>query len=165
MLWTPCRPNKHICCPLRLFPQPGMTHKKKAQSQSTYKEYIIPPFLHLHCPSPILFLCQAATQGCHNRKEMWVPFLNLTLFCILKKKKDLPWITLPPVWQPGCLGHPCDPETQRESKGESRYPTPHPPQRCGAERPGEASNPPQLLLLLLLLLLHSILILRCAHLS
>ncbi|KAA8590836.1 hypothetical protein FQN60_001779 [Etheostoma spectabile] len=62
-------------------------------------------------------------------------------------EQDLPWFTLPPVWQPGCLGHPCDPETQRESKGESRYPTPH-PQHCGAVRPGEASNPPQLLLLL-----------------
>lgn len=109
---------------------------------------------------PPFFLCQAATQDCHNRKEVWVPFLNLTLFCIIKKEKDLPWSTLPPVWQPGCLGHPCDPETQRESKGESRYPTPHPPpQHCGAERPGEASNPPQLLLLLL----HTKLILRCAH--
>lgn len=135
-----------------------MTHKKTAQSQSTYKVYIITPSCFI--AHPPFFLCQATTQECHNRKEMWVPFLNPTLFCIIKKEKDLPWSTLPPVWQPGCLGHPCDPETQRESKGESRYPTPH-PQRCGAQRPGKASNPTQLLLLLL----HTKLILRCAHLS
>lgn len=70
----------------------------------------------------------------------------------------MPWSTLPPIWQPGCPGHPCDPETQRESKGESRYSTPHLPPHCGAERPGKASNPPQLLLLL-----HTKLISRCAH--
>lgn len=83
------------------------------------------------------------------QQQVWVPFLNPTLFSIRKREKDLPWSTLPPVLQPGCLGHPCDPETERESKGESRYPTPH-PQRCGAQRPGKASNPAQLLLLLLL---------------
>lgn len=86
--------------------------KKPVYSQSTYKGYIIST---IHLPSyahPLFFLCQAITQDCHNRKEMWVPFLNPTLFCIRKKKeKDLPWSTLPPVWQPGCLGHPCDPET------------------------------------------------------
>ncbi len=37
------------------IPWPGMTHKTTAQSQSTYKGYIIPSLL-LHCPSPILSL-------------------------------------------------------------------------------------------------------------
>lgn len=116
-------------------------HTRKQQTQSTYKGYTIPtPQLFLLCPSPIISL-----PGYNIRvpqQQVWVPFLNPTLFSIIKREKDLPWSTLPPVLQPGCLGHPCDPETERESKGESRYPTPH-PRRCGAQRPGKASNPAQ----------------------
>lgn len=139
--WTYCPSNHGRRLRLSLA-----WHTRKQQTQSTYKGYIIPtPQLFLHCPSPIISL-----PGYNIRvpqQQVWVPFLNPTLFSIIKREKDLPWSTLPPVLQPGCLGHPCDPETERESKGESRYPTPH-PQRCGAQRPGRASNPAQLLLLL-----------------
>lgn len=112
--------------------------------------------LLLHCPSPILSLPACNTRLPQQRGGVGAIF-TLTPFCIIKKKggKDLPWSTLPPVWQIGCLGHPCDPETQRESKGESRYPTPHPLLHCGAERPAEASDPPQLLLLLPLAAVHA----------
>lgn len=84
---------------------------------------------------PSFFLCQATTQDCHNRKEMWVPLFESNSLLHYKKRKRICHGPLClPVWQPGCLGHPCDPETQRESKGESRYPTPHPsPQHCGRE--------------------------------
>ncbi|KAG7228159.1 hypothetical protein INR49_013442 [Caranx melampygus] len=97
----------------------------------------------------------ATTQDCHNRKEMWVPFLNLTLFCIIKKGKGFAMVHSASLY--GSLVVWGTHVTLRHRERARVRVVTQPPTLLHStveERPGKASNPPQLLLL------HTKLILR-----
>lgn len=134
-----------------------MTHKKAAESQSTYKGYIIPPPPLL--PIPHSFSARLQHKTATTEKEMWVPFLNLTLFCIIKKKgKGFAMVHSASLY--GSLVVWGTHVTLRHRERARVRVVTQPPTLLHStveERPGKASNPAQLLLL------HTKLILRCAR--
>lgn len=61
--------------------------RKQHRANPLTKGTKYPPSCSSSTAHPPFFFCQATTQDCHNRKDMWVPFLNPTLFCIIKRKR------------------------------------------------------------------------------
>lgn len=106
--------------------------QKTAQSQSTYKGYMIPPLLTLHCPSPILSLPGYNTD-CHNRKGNVGAIFKSNSLLHYKKGKGFAMVhsaSCMAAWLSGAPMWPWD--TEREQGWES-LPNPPPSPQWSAE--------------------------------